>query len=73
MLVFLQPAEYDQWLNGLFDDLIVFQKRCFIATFRAFELQHRFGPLVRPIARAPEHPIAAMSYARNRITPPRTL
>ena len=36
-----------------------------IATFRAFELQHRFGPFLRPIARAPEHPIAATSCFRN--------
>jgi hypothetical protein len=36
-----------------------------IATFRAFELQHRFGPPLRPIARAPEHPIAATSCFRR--------
>jgi hypothetical protein len=36
-----------------------------IAIFRAVELQHRFGPFLRPIARAPEHPIAAKSGIRN--------
>lgn len=29
MPVLLHSSEYDQWLNGSFDDLLAFQKRCF--------------------------------------------
>jgi len=29
MPVLLHTDEYDQWLNGSFDDLIGFQERCF--------------------------------------------
>jgi hypothetical protein len=36
-----------------------------IATFRAFELQHRFEPFLRPLARTPVHPIAVTSRFRK--------
>lgn len=29
MPVLLMPDEYDRWLNGTFEDLLAFQKRCF--------------------------------------------
>lgn len=55
MPVLLQPSEYDQWLNGSFDDLLAFQQRCFpddlIEMVRTDELWRKakaLGPEIAP-------------------------